>query len=712
MMRYVLMNKCVLWVLSISLFFCVHHYSGIVFDAILYLLQYVNSFDPARFFYDPAFHYGNQSSYGLFSPILGFFVNNFGVADGMKLLCFLMQFLWIIALVFFMKEMMRFLNTRLWTLPVILCFIVLYATGMPHSAVHFFKIVDTYTCSRMLSVALGIAGTAMLLKNLKWPSIALYFVGTVIHPLSAGWGIPLWLFYFYPKTLIPVACCSFLFPLSAFIGRGSLDLFPEDWLTRPLTFRPNVELVERYMVWFAFFYIACFKCVLKEKLIVLIKSLFVVLLIALYWNFWGGFGEHVFLYQVQTWRVEWLSIILIFPIYASLLITVLRRVRKNKIIYSHDLAIILIGVAMFSPYSLMLFAVVALVLLRLPSKKIEEFHIKYLLLGVSLCTMLLQEYLRLCLEGFPAIFGFDFLPMQRMLGSFFLIQGLVCVCLSILFFKQKQRILAFLLILYCIFPQMQLLPFAVLGMEYICNRFSRKIGCVLFVPIGILVVLDGVANISMRESNILSVFTKGQLTAILLLILCFFAIFLTSYLMNRLNSRKITFVPMILTCVFLCSYANAHYDIRSGVQKNAEKNVNRYIRYSIFPEISDRGKVLFIVESPYLSRPDLNFLTGTYLSETTEVGEIFFKGQYQEARRRLNLLMTKEKQNVNFVTDYVTAVSQMAQNPVLLEQKFHSLCAQDEIHHLISSEKLSFSPSSVEKYVDGRDVYLYACQGK
>lgn len=75
----ILKNKYLPFILGIPLFFCLHHYEGIVWDNVLYLLQVVHSFDPNRFLNDPPFMFGNQDSFGFFTPLCKFFLDFLGL---------------------------------------------------------------------------------------------------------------------------------------------------------------------------------------------------------------------------------------------------------------------------------------------------------------------------------------------------------------------------------------------------------------------------------------------------------------------------------------------------------------------------------------------------------------------------------------------------------------------------------------------------------
>ena len=124
---------------AIPLFFCVHHYNGIIIDATLYITQYVHSIDPSRFLQDPAFEFGSQGNFGCFSRFFGLFLESFGVDGGAFVYTFLMQLLWIVLAVFLIRVLIQHLQNRLWMLPITILFVGIFAHGMQFSLSFFYS---------------------------------------------------------------------------------------------------------------------------------------------------------------------------------------------------------------------------------------------------------------------------------------------------------------------------------------------------------------------------------------------------------------------------------------------------------------------------------------------------------------------------------------------------------------------------------------------
>ena len=138
----ILKNKHLPFLFAVSLFLCVLCYSGIIVDAVLYVTQYVYSVDPSRFLGDPAFEFGNQNSLGFFSPIFGFFLEIFGVANGAFAYTFLMQIAWIVGIVCLIKSLFRLTWQRLWVLPTVILYVFFFGNGASFFQIQFFKYIS------------------------------------------------------------------------------------------------------------------------------------------------------------------------------------------------------------------------------------------------------------------------------------------------------------------------------------------------------------------------------------------------------------------------------------------------------------------------------------------------------------------------------------------------------------------------------------------
>ena len=698
----VLKNKYIPFVLAIPLFFCVHCYRGIILDAILYLLQYISTFDPLRFLNDPAFAFGNQGSYGVFSPILGFFIESLGVGTGMKTLCWLSHLGWAISAVLLVKAFCKYSLNKLYLIPILVLFIFCTADGMPHTRVFFFKLVENYTCSRAFSIVFGFIGIAALLQNKRKSSLLSFLIGTLIHPLTAGWGLPLWLMFFYPKMRVPLIVFSALFPLLAFLHIGKFDFYPLDWLDRPLALKPSTDMFIRNCVWFVFYgvLVPCF--FQMSPLAKLGRAIFLVSLVAFYWNLWGGFGEHIFLYQVQTWRAEWIPSVFSFLFCFVMIVQLLKNLRKkhfDSLVFSKFLAV----VALMSPVCLLLPTLVAVWLVR--KKQIHFDAIKCLFICLAyfvIAGFWVQQYVIWCMEGQFAFLGFDYHYLYRLRDSLLLYQAIFALICIVLLIRQKQYLGIIPLVALFFFPQYQLLPLVTL----VC--FFAKSRKVLVAAVAMLTIFDCMFNTNYRETSLLNSLPSSLFRNVGFALLIFIFLKLMALFWNRTYFR---FVPIVSLFFILGGYAYAHWDGRGDLRIKEETKLQKYLKQTIFPQEKDRGRILFYVNGLFISEPRLQFLSGAYLSETSHVGELFFEGHFKEVKKRENMLYYKEYRGISHDESVFAGfvLNKMSSRDTLIDRtKF--LCEINEIDNLISSkEELPFTKKDSVFYDKKQWIYLYGC---
>ena len=695
-------NKYIPFIIAIPLFFCVHSYRGIILDAILYLLQYVSTVDPQRFTDDPAFAFGNQDSYGVFSPILGLFVRSLGVDKGMRCLCWLLHLSWAISAVLLVKSFCKFSRNRLWLIPFLLLFIVCTADGMPHTKVHFFKLVENYTCSRALSLALAFAGFASLLQNKKVTSVLLFLIGTAIHPLTAGWGLPFWLLFFYPKTRILLLVISALFPFLAFLHIGKFDFYPLDWLRRPLSFTPPSDMIVRNCVWFLFYGFLVPRFFPASPLAKLGKTILVVSLIAFYWNLWSGFGEHIFLYQVQTWRAEWIPSVFSFLFCFVLTAHLFKNIRKKRI-DSFDCSKFLAIIAVLSPINMLSVAVAAAFLARKKNFSINILRYTFLCLGYFIIAgLLIQQYVVWCQEGGPAFVGFDYHYLYKLHHSLLLNQAIFAFICSLLLICKKKFLFIVPLAVFFFFPQFQLLPL------FVVVWFGAKSAPKYILAIVVLLtIFDCIYNTNYREHSLFVSLPSSLYKNVGFALLSIVALKATAMLLEK---KFILFAPSILMMSIMGGYAYAHWDGRDGFRIEAEAKINGYLKETIFPQERNRGRILFFVEGP-IADARLQFLSGAYLSESTHVGELFFEGHYKETKKRENLLFYKEYRGISHSeSDYPDFVkNKMAVRDTLIDRTLF-LCKKNDIDNLITSElNLPFAKKDSVLIDNKQWIYLYGC---
>lgn len=695
-----LKNKYAPFFFAVPLFFISYRYSGIVMDAILYITQYVYSIDPARFVGDPTFDYGNQDSLGFFSPILGLFVKPLGVNLGMMVYTLVAQILWIIAAVFMLKSLMRLTHNRLWILPITILFVFCFSNAMPIGRIRFFHFVECYACSRSLSIVAGIAALAALFSNKRWMSLAFILFGTVVHPLTAGWCLPLWFFYFFPKTRWPIAIFSLLFPLTFLLHTGPLDIFPEDWLSKPLGFELTYSIAGKYVALLMFFCFVVKKFSRNECVRKLSISAFLTIAIAMYWDCWAGYSGHIFLYQVQPWRVVWLGAVIAVPLFLCFLKDSLRQILKRSNVLFSDMILFLFGMNMIAPHNFILVSLLPVLLCKknMGLKQIKEKHFVAVFALWVILGLFVQQYHIWCLQGFKPLFWYNFATLSLMRDGIFFGTFCFCVAFAIRCACKRNLVVPAVLVIYCVFPHFQLIPLlAIFLMAFPKNDKMKYLGLASLILLVILV--DGSLNSDGRLHKLLNGYPLNTVKYLFLFALCVAVVWI----------RKISRVPMIVLLLVCTGISVATYDKRDLKMKETEMGLDDFVEESVFPQIDNRGRILFFVKDSYTFEPQLQFLTGAYIANSMKVGRIFSEKHSKEYSRRCTLFnvgrkLAKEEKMSGDINQTLLS------NPDTLVSRAEFLCREKEILHFVSN--LSTVPLEKRDSTDlrnGTRVFLYAC---
>ena len=695
---YILKNKYLPFLFAVPLFFGVFRYDGVVFDAILYVTQYIYSIDPSRFLGDPAFIFGNQDSLGFFSPILGFFLECFGVAKGAFVYTFLMHLGWILAVVCLVKSLLSFTRQRFWILPVTILLVFFFAHGMAFSKIQFFNYASTYACSRSLSIVLGMGALALIFFQKRLLSLLFIVVGTVIHPLTAGWCFPFWLFYFFPITRFPVVLVSLFFPLSCFFHVGVFDFISKDWLERPLEFVPDYMFFSKAFVLLSFFGILA-KWSFDERIRKISFSLFLLMAIAFYWNIWGGIGEHVFLYQVQPWRAAWVPSIIAAPLGLCVVKDLFRKCIKKKYFTTHDLGLVILIVSFLAPTNLIICSVSAIVLFLKRPIKISLKGLTLTFVVFYVIEYLIQQYFTWCLQGFPSFWGFDYLKLCRIRDSLLLYQLFFTIAFAVIFFKKKNVILAALMLASIFLSRFMLLPILPLFM-FFCSKENRLKYWGGMIAIACLIVFDGLFDADARRMTLIDgmplKFPK----------ICFTTA--TFFLFLYLSKKKL-FWGLGVWFAVCCVVSFVNYSTGFSLLKK-ESQLDRYFHEPIFPQITERGKILFDVSGDYESEPRLQFFSGTYLSKSSIVGGLFNRKHFRMTLERSHLLYKKsmDSESLKYYT-YGEIINKLADTDTLIDRT-DFLCGRKEISHLVTDRlSLPFVKEDSAMVRNNQKVFLYGC---
>jgi hypothetical protein len=696
----ILKNRYFPYLFAIPLFICVYHYNGIVMDGILYVSQYIHSVDPTRFLRDPIFEFGNQGSLGLFAPFFGVFVRMFGVDKGAFLYTLSMQLAWILLAICMIKTLLQMTRNKLWILPVVICFVGVFSNGMPFSYARFFSFVQSYVCSRSLSIAAGMCALIFLLKKKKLISLLLVLLGTMIHPITTGWCLPVWFFVFFPRTRLPILVLSFAFPLTFLMHKGWLDVYPEDWLSRPLIGAPNYQTFGKYFALLCFYFV--FVRRLSNNLYIkeISNSFCILLIIALYWDICGGYGGHIFLYVVQPWRAMWMPSLFAVPLGLCFFKDSLRRMLKRKEFTTHDLALFMMLLSFLTVQNLYVIFLIAAYLFICPLRKVTVKITSLIFAFLLVAELLVQEYHALCMQGLDFWLGYDFKVVYRIRCSLQLYLVAGSVALILYFFFKKKYLLAIPLLLYLFFPYFQLLPFLSLYLWGVKKRGYVYFGGATIVLL--VVLLDGCIGEEDRFRSVLNGFPPNFGWVFLLVFVSFLTIWM---------SKKFRYVPMFMWLAACMAVGCVRYDARTEMQRNVESELDAYLESSIFPQIPERGKAFFFVSGNYEQEPRLRFLTGSYFTGTNQVGNVFNINHYKTVLKREQLLYWRRedtaKKHNSIIYDEI--LNKLADTDTLID-RFAFLCSEKELTHLVTDkENLPFAVSDSAIISRQQKVFLYEC---
>lgn len=710
-----LKNKWLPFVLGMPLFFCLHHYEGIVGDARLYLLQVIHKIHPERFVNDPPFMFGNQDNYGLFTPFYRFVLSFLPVDQSAFFMTWLAQVLWVGGLFFFIYCFCKRVGLRLWFTPLVLAFILYSGDKMPNDHIFFFKLIENSNCSRMLSLAIALWGLGALCKQCKFISLSIFLLGTLVHPLTAGWCLPLWLFLFYPRTRILVVVASLLLPLTFVMHNGVFDFYPEEWGNcthdHPITFL----MLWRQMLGVVFFGIVARRFIANKKILRGIYSIFWVLLIGLYWSLTGHLSKLILIYQVQVWRIEWLIFILALPFFVYIIYEQIQLFRHKRINSADTriVSLLLFGYALFMPAPCTGVVVVATVLLFLPRKQLNMLSAMLILSALCIFSAGVQEFTQAMLVG---AFNVSFIGVSDLFKEVdnlvfleFLLAFIIFIATLYKIIKKRTEVLLLsgvlmVLLVFITFPQFQLLPVA---LTIVIFFLRKKIGFSLLILTLLLCVSDCIFVTGTRNTSAIAGFPWQTLDSLAFAM----PVFVVLALCLVVESNALKKIFLIVTFAFLSVLAYENYDRREESLKIVESNLELFKNHIIFPQIKDRGKIFYYVKGDYVDEPRTQFLTGTYFSETTPIGEALFQGQFNEERKRLNYIFFKEQRGyIAERGDWRNFVKDSLSNKNVLLDRVTFLCSIDEITHFVSNLRVKeLEKQDSYKIRENEIIYLYGC---
>lgn len=702
-------KKRLVYLCGISLFLAFVRYKGYDFDAALYLLQVMNYLQPERFVNDVPFMFGNQDSFSLFSPIVAVAFKVFGVNTGGIVVTLLLQVAFGSSIIALIYRWLESVDARKWVLPVILLMFASLANKEYGPSGFYLPIFEPVLVARLLSEVLAIAGLVFFFEKNRYASFVLFVLASLMHPLMGGWTLVLWLFYHFPKWRIPVLIVTLLSPLSGFLRIGRLDFYPSDW--NPIFFRPDWDDALLYfgllLLW-----LAMFRHFKEGKFAGLSINLFWVSLAGLYLQFAGSYLEHVFLFQIQPFRVQWLSTILVIPVFAVFVRDCLEKCKKMNL---RNYAGVALGLCAIAGCQWTLLLLGCLLAIYTPIGRYDkiEFSSRWIKMFFAAGLVFLLVNSTLC--------NFIQLSIEQGVGN----TNLAVSWINIpAYLSVVERILLLLFALICI-PQKKYGFALIFAVAFCCN------GLKILPLVGLILYLIPNLNLSMKKFLLSCSFSVSffeilnslhrpnsleqlplenapMACAALFVVLTVVSFWLMSIRKDS-HGRK-ALVPMIVLLVSLSAWDVYRWDSRNENVALSEKQMDAFFEKTIFPQVKDRGKILFTVdyESPIPSR--MNFMTGAYADESIYVGEVFYKDQFLESNRRRNALLRASSQ-MGDLSKYSEKIMRVYHNPDTLLARVGFLCGEGEITHFATDCTNMPLPKKDSVFLDAKKkyVWLYGC---
>ena len=684
------------------------------------MLQVMNYLQPERFVNDVPFMFGNQDTFSIFSPIIALVFKILGVNNGGMAATFFTLFVLGSSLIALVCKWARLFNAESWRAPIVFALFILLADKKYGSGSFYLPLFEPYLVARVLSEVLMVGGLVFFFDKNRYVSLFFFLLASLMHPLMGGWALLLWSLYHIPKTRIPVLILAVLVPLSGFLHIGRLDFYPDDW--RPLYISPIWEEFVIYLgnlaFWLAMY--RHFKVSLLSKISI---SLFWVSLIGFYLQFMGSYTEHLLLYQVQPFRVQWLCLIPVVPIFALFIRDLLKEECNLTLC---DYAGIVLGLCSIAGFQWLERSVVAgglwLVLLvvcltfvctsvgKCDNIRLPRIWMKILFpfsLAFLFASSAVNNYFKLAIEQGIGNVGL-IVSWVKLPDYLSVIEMLLLLSLSLICVIQKKYWFALLFAVSFCDGNLKILPIVGVVLYLIPSlSFVTKTGLLSFaLSFSFLEILNSMYRFNSLEALPL----EGVPQASVGLFLILMAVFYWLLLLRGCWATKKTVVPLLVLLVSLVAWDVYKWDSRSETIIANERQMDQFFENMIFPQVHNRGKLLFSVDCEVPKQSRINFMTGAYADESIYVGEVFYKEQYMESNRRRKALLMGNSQKGSLV-NFGAQMMQVYSNPDTLLSRVHYLCAEGEITHFATDYSNMPLPKEDSVFLDVKQkyVWLYRC---
>ena len=708
-MNWLLEKKWIIYFPSILVFFSVVRYKGFDRDAALYLLQIMNRLQPERFLNDVPFMFGNQDSFSFFSPVVSQFFKLFGVNVGGMVATFILQFSLGSAIILLTYQWMKLFGSKAWTIPVSIVMFALLADKEYGPSGFYLPMYEPFLVARLPSEILVLAGLIFLFNQNRFFSLVFFLLASAMHPLMGGWTFPLWLIFHFPKLRLPVLFISLILPLSGYVHEGRLVFFPGDW--NPVSFKPDWDDFLLYAGLLTF-WLAMYRQLKDSRLCRFAISLFCISLVGFYLQFAGSYLGHVLLFQAQPFRVQWLCTIPIIPVYA---IYVYDRLRKNQEYNLQDAVTFVLAICAVAGCQWFLLLVVCLFLLYSPIGTSYKIDVpKFWNRLIFLCSFLflflnsvLSNFIQLAIEQGIGNAGFA-LTWMSVPENLSVVEKILLAMLSLICASQKKygyalafaicfcnghlRVLPLIGVLLCLIPKLERnVKNGLLSFALSCSFFE---------------LLDSLVQFNSSEISSLEGTPLACAVMFASLFVCSFWIMKVK---ESFNPCKII-VPLLVLVISFGAWDVYKWDARNETFSLNEKQMNSFFESPIFPQVEDRGKILFVVDFEIPTQSRINFMTGAYADESINIGEVFFEEQFKESNRRRSALLTGTSREVN-LSKFSKKIMNVYRNPDTLFSRVNYLCSVGEITHFATdyADMPLFKEDSVFLDVKRKYVWLYKC---
>lgn len=696
--------------IAVFLFLAFVRYRGFDYDAALYLLQVMNYLQPERFVNDVPFMFGNQDSFSLFSPIIAVAFKVFGVNTGGIVVTLFLQVALGSSIIALICRWFNSIGAKKWALPVVLLMFALLANKEYGPLGFYLPIFESVLVARLFSEVLVIVGLVFFFEKNRYLSLMLFVLASLMHPLMGGWTLALWLFYHFPKWRIFALVITLLSPLSGFLHIGYLDFYSNDW--NPIFFRPDWDEALLYSG-LLLFWLAMFRHFKDGKFAKLSINLFWVSLAGFYLQFAGSYLEHIFLFQIQPFRVQWLSTILVIPVFAVFVRDCLENCGKMNL---RNYAGIALGLCAIAGCQWTLLLVGGMLVIYTPIGHYDKIELPlpwikiffavgfvFLLVNSTLCNFIQLSIEQGVGNTNLAVSWINIPDYLSVVERILLISfALICVL------QKKYGFALIFAVAFCcnglkILPLVGLILCIIPNLDFVIKRFllASSFSVSFFEMLNSLHKPNSLEQLPLENAPVVVCVTLFvMLTAV--------SFWLMS-MRENLHGRK-AFVPLIVLLVSLSVWDAYRWDSRNENVTLNEKQMDVFFEKMIFSQVKDRGKILFSIdyESPIPSR--INFMTGAYADESIYVGEVFYKEQFVESNRRRSALLTGSPQMI-YLGNFSEKMMNVYHNPDTLLSRVHYLCAEGEITHFATDYANMPLPKQDSVYlnVKRKYVWLYGC---